>query len=217
MRKGAAQTTVVVVALVLLGACSSGDDDAASGAQLGGTAERAAATEPAGSSTRGGGASASAETTAVTTTQPATAPPTTLSELRQHADDVLAATDAADQATVDALGEILYTDEGADAAAAAIGAGATGDELWAATWVYATSGTDASVLLPVFTAGDPSTRAVAAAGALALGEASAGPVLVQLLRDSAALRNSEPPVAVADYAAYTLGRFVAGTPLRNPV
>jgi len=153
--------------------------------------------------------SASAETTAVVTT-PATAPPTTLSELRQHADDLLAAVDASDPATVEPLLEIQYTDEGADAAATAISNGATGDQLWAATWVYATSGVDPSVLEPVLTVDDRSTRVIAAAGALSLGDAAAGPVLVDLVLDDSTLRESEPLITVGDFAAYTLDRFVNG-------
>jgi hypothetical protein len=207
VRTGTALTTIATLsALVLFGACSGGDDDAADD-----TTASAAASSPASSD--------SAETVSVSTaavpvtTTAATAPPTTLSELRLHADEMLAAVDAADPATVEPLLEIQYTDEGADAAAAAIANGATGDQLWAATWVYATSGIDPSVLVPVFSADDPSTRVLAAAGALALGEASAGPVLVDLLLDPTDLRDSEPPVAVGDFAAYTLGRFVAGPDL----
>jgi len=213
VRKGAALATVLVLALVSLGACSSGGDDAATDPTVAGTGSPSA-TEPASAvSSEGGGLeSASAETTAVVTT-PATAPPTTLSELRIHADEVLTAIDATDQATVDALGEIQFTDEGADASAAAIANGATGDELWAATWVYAGAGTDPAVLVPVLTAADPSTRVMAAAGALSFGESSAGQVLVDLLPDTTDLRQSEPTVTVGDFAAYTLKRFVAGPDL----
>jgi len=213
VRKGAALATVLVLALVSLGACSSGGDDAAADPTVAAT-DRLSATGPASAvSSEGGGLeSASAETTAVVTT-PATAPPTTLSELRIHADDLLTAIDATDHATVDALGEIQFTDEGAEASAAAIANGATGDELWAATWVYAGAGTDPSVLVPVLTADDPSTRVMAAAGALSLGEPSAGQVLVDLLPDRTDLRESEPTVTVGDFAAYTLKRFVAGPDL----
>jgi len=213
VRKGAAPATVLVLALVSLGACSSGGDDAAADPTVAAT-ERPSTTEPASAvSSEGGGLeSASAETTAVVTT-PATAPPTTLSELREHADDVLAGMDAADPATVEPLVEIQYTDEGADAAAAAIAGGAAGDQLWAATWVYATSGDDPSVLVPAFAAADPSTRVLAAAGALALGDSAAGPVLLELLNDQTGLRESEPLVTVGDFAAYTLDRFVAGPDL----
>lgn len=210
VRKGTALTTFTAfLALALFGACSGGDDDAA-----GDTAASAATAAPSSvaSSDSADPASESTDTTAVTTTA-ATAPPTTLSELRLHADELLVGVDSADPATVEPLLEIQYTDEGADAAAAAIASGATGDELWAAAWVYATSGIDSSVLVPVFSADDPSTRALAAAGALALGEASAGPVLVDLLLDPTDLRESEPAITVGDFAAYTLGRFVAGPDL----
>jgi hypothetical protein len=79
--------------------------------------------------------------------------------------------------------------------------------------VYATSGLDPAVLVPVLSADDPSTRVLAAAGALALGEASAGPVLIDLVQEPTDMRESEPPVTVGDFAAYTLGRFVAGPDL----
>jgi hypothetical protein len=69
------------------------------------------------------------------------------------------------------------------------------------------------VLVPAFAAADPSTRVLAAAGALALGDSAAGPVLVELLNDQTGLRESEPLVTVGDFAAYTLDRFVAGPDL----
>jgi hypothetical protein len=206
VRTGTALTTLATVtALVLFGACSGGDDDAADD-----TTASAASLAASSDSTEAASVSTAA---AAVTTAAETAPPTTLSELRLHADEMLAAVDATDPATIEPLLEIQYTDEGADAAAAAIANGATGDQLWAATWVYATSGIDPSVLVPVFSADDPSTRVLAAAGALALGEATAGPVLVDLLLDPTDLRDSEPAVTVGDFAAYTLGRFVAGPDL----
>jgi hypothetical protein len=210
VRTGTALTTLATLsALLLFGACSGGDDDAADDTTA--SAASAAADSPASSTSADAASVSTAAATGSTTA--ATAPPTTLSELRLHADEMLAAVDATDQETVEPLLEIQYTDEGADAAAAAIANGVTGDQLWAATWVYATSGIDPSVLVPVLSADDPSTRVLAAAGALALGEASAGPVLVDLVLDPTDLRDSEPAVTVGDFAAYTLGRFVAGPDL----
>ena len=97
---------------------------------------------------------------------------------------------------------------------AAIATGATGDQLWAAAWVYATSGIDSSVLVPVFSADDPSSRACWPRPARwrsarrAPGRCSS--TCCSIRRISATRSPCHP---VGDFAAYTLGRFVAGPDL----
>jgi hypothetical protein len=125
------------------------------------------------------------------------------------------AADLAEPATIDAVDAVRYLDGASAAAAAAIKARVTGDALWAATWVYATVGTDPKVLRPVLATTDRSTRAIAAATALSLGDAAGAAPLVGLLRDESILSGSIPPEPVADYAAGNLARFIAGPKLSS--
>ena len=66
------------------------------------------------------------------------------------------------------------------------------------------------MLRPLLKTQDPSTRALAAAAILSWGDASGAKVLAALLLDEQLLGGSMPPVAVADYAAGSLARYVAG-------
>jgi hypothetical protein len=123
---------------------------------------------------------------------------------------LLAAANVSDPATLDAIDAVRFTDEAADAAAAAIASGAQGDELWAAVWVYGSSGTDPTVLAPVLSETDSSIRALAAASALAMGDEAGGAALVELLGVPDDLRGADPPVSVQAFAATSLARFVVG-------
>jgi hypothetical protein len=120
------------------------------------------------------------------------------------------ANNLADPATLEPLMVIRFTDEGAAAAAQAIQSGATGDALWAATWIYEASGTEPDVLMPLLSNPDVSVQAMAAVTLLAWGKREAAPVLVQLLSASGFIRGSEPPTSVSGFAAGALDRFVKG-------
>jgi hypothetical protein len=124
-----------------------------------------------------------------------------------------AAIDAAnvdDPASLQAIDGIRFTDEGAAAAAQALQAGATDDALWAATFVYGTSGSDPTVLGPAMKSDDPTVRAMAAAAVLSLGQADAARVLVALLVEDGNVRGSTPPVGIAGFALSSLARYIDG-------
>ena len=185
--------TVVAAALLATG-CGGGDEESAS--TTSGSATSQTVTSSAPEPTSG----PVTTTVAVSTTSAAVA----------EAARLLAAADLASPESLDAVDAVRFTDEAVDAAADAIASGATGDELWAATWVYGSSGTDPDVLAPLLEADDASVRAMAAAASLALGAVDGGSALVALLDDGGELRGSDPPLTVQTYAASSLHRFVAG-------
>ncbi|HSO30499.1 MAG TPA: hypothetical protein VLS28_11390 [Candidatus Sulfomarinibacteraceae bacterium] len=117
------------------------------------------------------------------------------------------ATDLDDSETIAALQGIRFTDAGTAAARAAIEGGAKGDELWAATWVYASFATDPEPLLAPLGADDPSTRLMAAAGLVSLGRLEGFDVLVGELSSPDWLAGSHPPTTIARFAAHTLERY----------
>jgi len=123
---------------------------------------------------------------------------------------VIAGAELARTETIDAVDAVRFTDAGVEAAADALAVGATGDALWAATWIYASGASDPAPLLPLLTAGDPSVRAMAASGLLARGVRDAAAPLVALVGSEEPLRGSDPPLLVGDYAAASLTRFVSG-------
>jgi hypothetical protein len=123
---------------------------------------------------------------------------------------VIDSANVADPDSISALSAIRFTDEGATAAAQAIQSGATGDVLWAATWVYGAAGTDPEVLLPLLSSTDSTIRALAAAPLLTWGKREGVDELVKLLSADGYVRRSAPPIRLADFAGGTLARFVKG-------
>jgi hypothetical protein len=123
---------------------------------------------------------------------------------------VLEATDLANPETLSDLEAVRFTQAGQDAARALLASGASGDALWAATWIYATSGTDPSVLAPVLADEDPTIRALAAAALLSWGRPEAAAVLRDLLSATGHLRGGAPPLLISEFAAYSLGRSIEG-------
>jgi hypothetical protein len=117
----------------------------------------------------------------------------------------------ADEESIQNLESIRFTQAGVQAAAEALGSGVTGDELWAATWVYASFGTEPKVLHPMLSNQDPSIRLMAAAALVALGDRSGFDVLVRLIQVDDRLRGSRPPIAVGAFAAHTLERYTGVT------
>ena len=139
--------------------------------------------------------------------------------------EVVAAASAIDAAktgdpvSMGTLQSLRFTDTGTQAARQRIEAGATGDALWAATWLYATAGTDPAPLVPLLTNEDSTIRVMAAAALMALGSEDGFDVLVDAISSDDQLRGSEPPTTVARFAARTLDRYTdaglsgpAGTP-----
>jgi hypothetical protein len=118
----------------------------------------------------------------------------------------------ADPASIDALATVRFDDGAPEAAAAALAEGVTGDARWAATWVYASAGTDPAVLKPLLTDEDASVRSLAAAAVTAWGDPAGVPVLASLAASDRPLEGSFPPETIGDFAAGTLARFVTGGP-----
>ena len=129
------------------------------------------------------------------------------------AEDVAAAralidsTDVADSQSVDAIQAIRFTGAGTLAACQRLQEGAVGDALWAATWIYVTSGIEPAVLLPLAGNSDSSVRVIAAAGLTALGRLEGLDALTGSIDVDADLRGSHPPLTVAQFAAATLSRY----------
>jgi hypothetical protein len=150
--------------------------------------------------------------------QPSTTRPTTTAvdaAERSAATAAIAATDLADPASLQALDAVGMTDAGVVAAAEALASGATGDALWAATWIYAGGGIDPAPLEPLLTADDATVRAMAAASLLAQGvRAAAGP-LVALSGSEEPVRGARPPLLLGAFAASTLARYVSGPELAD--
>ena len=117
------------------------------------------------------------------------------------------ATDTGDQQTITALQDIRFTNAGTLAACQRLNEGAVGDALWAATWIYVSSGTEPTPLLPLLANDDPSVRVLAAAGLTSLGRLEGLDALVDLITVDAGLRGSLPPLTVPEFAAATLSRY----------
>jgi hypothetical protein len=126
----------------------------------------------------------------------------------QAVDRVIRATSLADRASIQALDGIRFATAAAPAAAAVLATHPAGDVLWAATWVYASSGTDPAVLAPLLADADASIRVMAAAALVGLGDRAGLPVISASLAETDPVRGSDPPVAIGDFAAYLLGRYV---------
>ena len=121
---------------------------------------------------------------------------------------LIEASDLADPQTLNAIEGIRFTPAGEEASRGILASSPSGDILWAATWVYASSGTDAAPLIPLLENGDPSIRAMAAAALLALGERSAFAVLGAALSAGDHLRASKPPRSIGAFVVFTLSRYV---------
>jgi hypothetical protein len=120
---------------------------------------------------------------------------------------IIAAANLADDASIDAIDAVRFTSAGTAAAQQLLAVGAAGDVLWAATWVYASGGTDPAPLMPLLSSDDPSVKAMAAAGAAAFGRVEGLDALAQMLPVDVEIKGSEPPLAVSTFAAATLARF----------
>lgn len=118
--------------------------------------------------------------------------------------------DVADPNASSSVGElqgVRFTNAGTAAARQALEEGTTGDGLWAATWIYASNGTDPAPLLPLLDNDDSSIRLMAAAALVSLGRAEGFDVLVRLIESEDSLRGSEPPTTVSRFALHTLARY----------
>jgi hypothetical protein len=184
-RTGRVETLVVAIAAaVLVGACQTSASPTPGATTSGGPVTSGAPSDPAPGTSGGPGIAA--------------------------ARAAIDAANLADAASLDTLDAIRFTDDGAAAAAQAITGGASGDALWAATWIYGTSGTDPAVLKPLLANDDASIRAMAAAAALSLGERAAARVLVALVTVDGNVRASHPPISIAAFSSNALAQYIAG-------
>jgi hypothetical protein len=122
---------------------------------------------------------------------------------------VIDAVDLSDEHSVKALVDIQPTSAAVVAASQRLAAGASGDALWAATYVYAEAGTDPEPLLKLTASADPTISVLAAAGLASLGRTEGLAGLVASVSSDAFLRGSHPPATVARFAAVSLARYTA--------
>jgi hypothetical protein len=112
-------------------------------------------------------------------------------------------------ASMGAVVGIRYTAAGTEAAAAVLASGATGDQLWAATYVYASSGTDLGPLrkLMADATASASVRAMAAAALVGNGDTAGFEPLIAALGSPDELDGSEPAGTIWEFAADVLERY----------
>jgi hypothetical protein len=121
----------------------------------------------------------------------------------------LQATKLDDDASLAALEGIRFTPAGTEAAARLLGSGATGDVLWAATYVYASAGADPTPLRSLAGSSTASLtiRTMAGAGLLAAGDvAGFGPLLLALAA-SEQMDGAAPAGYLWEFAADVLERY----------
>ena len=112
--------------------------------------------------------------------------------------------------TIDTIGGTLrFTRAGEEAARQTLATSTSSNALWAALWVYASSGTDPEPLRPLLANSDSSLRSMAAAQLVALGDAQGFAVLQQALSDDSSLLGAHPPRSVRAYALGILTNYVA--------
>jgi hypothetical protein len=95
--------------------------------------------------------------------------------------------------------------------------GATGDELWAATFVWVNEGDDPEPLLALLDDEEVTIRVMAATGLVARGRAEGFPVLIEALTDDSALVGHEPPEQAWHRATTVLMRFTGQGELGPPL
>lgn len=125
-------------------------------------------------------------------------------------------TDLTNQSTLQALAPCRFTSAGEQAARETLVSGASDAALWAAIWVYATSGSDPAPLRAVLANGDSSIRVMAAAALVSFGDGAGFPIIGQSLTDDAQLTGSLPPRTIASLALMTLSRYVVGVDVPQP-
>ena len=116
---------------------------------------------------------------------------------------------------IDDVDECRFIDGGAQAASDVLAAGGSRDQLWAAVWVYGSSGTDPAPLRPMLSNADASIRVMAAAALVRLGDSTGLAELETALADPDYVVGSYPPLTVAAFAELTLSRYVSGVDAPN--
>ena len=210
----AAPTFVVpLMFLLLLAACGSAPAETPAGS---GT-ERPSGTPSASAGTPSASAGDAAETPAGSGTErPSGTPSASAGTPSASAGDaavdaaasVLTAARLSDADSLAALQGLRFTAAGTAAAARLLSSGVTGDTLWAATYVYASSGGDPAPLRPIAsTTASPSIRAMAAAGLVGRGELEGFDPLIAALDGSDPMDGAEPAEDIWEFAADVLERY----------
>jgi hypothetical protein len=122
----------------------------------------------------------------------------------------IGAANLTDEATINAVDDCRFTAGGAEAARSVLAAGGSRDQLWAAVWVYSSASSDPAPLLPLLQGADSSVRVMAAAAVARLGDRAGLTSLSDALADGGNLAGSRPPLPVAQFAVFSLSRFVDG-------
>jgi hypothetical protein len=104
---------------------------------------------------------------------------------------------------------VRFTPAGSKAAADLLASGASGDALWAATYVYASSGDSPEPLRAIATntGASPSVRVMAAAGLLGRGDIAGFDPLIAALATSDPMDGMEPAGTTSEFAADVLERY----------
>jgi hypothetical protein len=122
---------------------------------------------------------------------------------------ILQAANFSDVGTIVAVDRVRFSDAGIQAAGDLIRSGATGNALWAATYVYGSSAQDPALLKPV--AADPkasaSIRAMAGARLISAGDPSGFDSLIATLAASDQMDGADPAGQVWEFAADVLERY----------
>lgn len=136
-----------------------------------------------------------------------TSPPTTIAP--GEGMEVIDGFSFADQEAVYLLVDHRSDPEVVAAAEAALAGGASGDELWAATFVWSNEGTDPDPLVELLDDEDSSIRYMAATGLIGRGRVEGFGPLIAVLTDESVLRGFEPAGPVWAAATTALVRFTA--------
>jgi hypothetical protein len=96
-----------------------------------------------------------------------------------------------------------------EAAGAALVAGVSGEQLWAAVYVWSNDGNDPEPLVALLDNEDAAVRYMAATGLIGRGRIEGFGPLIEALTDETPLPGFEPPVPVWMAAATSLVRFTA--------
>ena len=119
------------------------------------------------------------------------------------------AADLLNTEAMDAIDACRFTVEGFHAARDVLAAGGSDDVIWAAIWVYATGAYDPAPLRPILSRESPTLRVLAAAGLVALGDASGFDVLAASATNADDLSGSHPSISIREFVVGTFYRYVA--------
>lgn len=125
----------------------------------------------------------------------------------QAAEKIMRDVRLSDPESLAGLDGVRFTEPGAAAAGSVLATHPSGALLWAATYVYASSGRDAAPLRGLLAEADATVRVMAAAGLIALGDPAGFEPLVGALTDRDLLAGSDPPQEVWMFATSTLVRY----------